>query len=156
MTTNPFDPPRSTDLESTSPADLDELMVLEPAAVAMLLASGRWARMTLGAGIGWLVLLVLGTATALRHVSMTSGKASLVIGLSATGLTASGLIVAWRFIGGIARLERGEVTAPEAVTDAQRRLFRTAAIGVLLITLLTLWIAGNTLLSVTALSPERP
>jgi hypothetical protein len=150
MAINPFEPPRTTDLDadptgegSTVPAE----------AVRELVQSAPWVRASIwltgfSVAIGLFAALVLVIFPRAPATTAASTSGNLVVQLGGIVVTAVflGLYVAYHQR--LQRLARGETGALAEVIDGQRRLFKT--MGVLILVSVPLVLVGIVVASLSA------
>jgi hypothetical protein len=154
---NPFEPPRTSDLEATA-ASADVRAVPEQA-VHELVRSGPWARWTARLGLASLVVSVLYNAISFPRAKSSAEAAGLVAGLVVAVPLALIFVINFRnYAGQVLRLSRGERRAVEGVADAQRAVFKTMGIFIVVGLVLGVLLVGAAFIIgvLTAMKARQP
>ena len=124
MTVNPFEPPRTTVLDSAGPVAPAELRVLPEGAIRELVASTpavRWTgRLAAASLVASAVNGVVSLASLQQRAQVTLTVAALIVGIPLNLLF---VFLYWRCANALERLTGGDERAVDDVIDGQRRLF---------------------------------
>jgi hypothetical protein len=137
---NPFEPPRAA-LGAPSAGDPSDARTLSEEAARELTASAPWARWTARLAAAGVAVTILNSLVALSQAPGPKEMGKAIGGLLFGIPIAVIMVVAFRrYAGGAERLAAGDPRAVEAVMDAQRSLFKT--VGVIVLLLMGLVFAG--------------
>src|SRR3954469_19483234 len=129
-TTNPFEPPRTTDLDGgEGDGGGHDASFISDAALNELDAAGPWVRRLAGISMLSIVVQVFGVVASLaRSASTVKATGAVFGGILGVAITARFLTILRRYAAASERLHRGSTDAAGQIVVAQAAYFRSAGL----------------------------